>query len=242
MRSNVRSFLTRSAAAIVTTVALTGCLKMDMDMKVSSSEKVSGSVIVGFSDQAIAAMGQKPADFSKEMMKEANTSVKDPKNALPKDAKVDTKAYSKGGFTGVQTTFSNIPISELGKATGAAASAASSAGGSTSSSDTFKIEKKGDSFYFTGSLDTSSIGDIAGGGSGGSSSGTAKKSTAKAAPTTLDPQMEAMISAMGKPEIRFSITFPGTVTKHNGKLSGKTVTWNPGLGSNITMSAVGKTK
>jgi hypothetical protein len=118
MRRNVRTLITHTAAALAATVALTGCIKMDMDMKLSSSEKVSGSVIVGFSDQAITMMGQKPADFSKEMMKEANTSVKDPKNALPKDAKVETKAYSKNGFTGVQTTFSNIPINELGKATG----------------------------------------------------------------------------------------------------------------------------
>jgi hypothetical protein len=235
MRRNIRTFITHTAAALAATVALTGCIKMDMDMKLSSSEKVSGSVIVGFSDQAITMMGQKPADFSKEMMKEANKSVKDPKNALPRGAKVETKAYSKGGFTGVQTTFSDVPISELDKATGAASNAANSAGGATSSSDTFKIEKKGDSFVFTGSLDTSMA-------SGGSSAGgtSATKPGSKAAATTKpDPQADAMIAAMGKSELRFSITFPGKVTKHNGKLSGKTVTWTPALGGNLVMNATG---
>jgi hypothetical protein len=82
------------------------------------------------------------------------------------------------------------------------------------------------------------------GGATGSTSGSkttaAKKTTGKATATTADPQLDAMMSAMGKPELRFSITFPGSVTKHNGKLSGKTVTWTPTFGDNITMSAIGK--
>ncbi len=43
-------------------------------------------------------------------------------------------------------------------------------------------------------------------------------------------------------ELRIAITFPGTVTKHNGKLKGKTVTWVPVMGKKNTMNAIGNVR
>jgi hypothetical protein len=213
MRRTFSTLLARSGALVLGVAALTGCIKMDMDMKLTSDDKVSGSVIVGFSDQAITAMGQKPADFAKEMVKESATQTNDPKNKLPAGSKLSVKAYSKGGFSGVESVFSNMPITELSRATGAASDAAASAGasGGSSSKDDFKIVRKGNTFVFTGAIDMAT-------GDTGSTGG-------------MD------LSSFGKPEMRIAITFPGSVTKHNGKLSGKTVTWVPVLGKKTTMSA-----
>lgn len=202
--------MTKTAALVAGVMALTGCIKMDMDMKVSSDDKVTGTAIVGFSTQALSAMGQKPDAFIKEMLADSQKELKDPKNKLPAGASTSVKAYNKGGFAGVETTFKNMPISELSKATGAASNAANSAGGGSTSSDDFKIVRKGNTFTFSGVM------DMAMGETG-----------------TDGPDL----AALGKPEIRIAITFPGTVTKHNGKLKGKTVTWEPALGKKTTMNA-----
>lgn len=224
MRRN-RAVLPKAAALFAGVFALTGCIKMDMDMKLSSNDKVTGSVIVGFSAEAIKAMGQNPADFAKEMVGDAQ---KEQQGKLPAGASVTVKPYNKGGFAGVETAFKNVPINELQNATGVASDAAASVGGASSGDDDFTIVRKGDSYVFTGVMNLSDMGGETG-------------TTVKGARTTTTMGIPGLdMSKLGKAELRIALTFPGTVTKHNGKLSGKTVTWVPVMGKKTVMNAEGK--
>ena len=144
----MKHFLVRVVAGATTVLALSGCIKLDMDMKIKSNDKIDGSVIVGFSSKLIEMMGQKKADFIKEMQTSVKTSD------LPKGAKTST--YDKNGFVGTQISFKNLPASEFRKATGAAAGAAATSGGT--SGDDFKLVKKDGKWNFTGTMDLKGTG------------------------------------------------------------------------------------
>lgn len=227
MRRNRAVLLSKAAALVAGVFALTGCIKMDMDMKLSSDDKVTGSVIVGFSAEAIKAMGQNPAEFARQLVGDAQ---KEQQNKLPAGASVNVTPYNKGGFAGIETAFKNVPISELPRATGAATEAAASIGGSSSGGDDLKIVRKGDTYVFTGVMNLSDMGGDTG-------------TTVKGARTTTTMGIPGIdMSKLGKAELRIALTFPGTVTKHNGKLSGKTVTWTPVMGKKTVMNAEGKVR
>ena len=149
----MKRFLVRVVAGATAVVALSGCIKLDMDMKIKSNDKIDGSVIVGFSSQLIEMMGQKKADFIKEMQ----TSVK--QSDLPKGAKTST--YDKNGFVGTQISFKDLPASDFRKATGAAAGAAASTSGGASGDD-FKLVKKDGKWNFTGTMDLKGTGSKSG--------------------------------------------------------------------------------
>ncbi len=158
MRRNPAGLLTKTAALVAGVLALTGCIKMDMDMKLSSDDKVSGTVIVGFNGALFEAMGQKPADVIKEMETEAKAELKKPENKL-KTGTVSVKGYNKNGFVGLESSFKGILLTDLKKATGVASDAAASTGGSSASEDDFKIERKGNTYVFTGVMDLSDMAD-----------------------------------------------------------------------------------
>jgi hypothetical protein len=138
----MKRFLARVVAGATAVLALSGCIKLDMDMKVKSNDKIDGTMIVGFSTQLIEMIGQKKEDFLKEM----KTSSAD----LPKGAKASV--YDKKGFVGTQITFKDLPVSDFTKATGAAAGAAATTSGGASSDD-FKLVKKAGKWNFSGTMD-----------------------------------------------------------------------------------------
>jgi hypothetical protein len=215
----------RTAKALAITAgaafALSGCIKLDMDMKVKADTKIDGTMIVAFNEEAMksmesmmAGMGDtnsktpttKPKSFEQQM----KDSVKESQADLPKGS--STKLYKKDGWLGQEIKFSNV---DANVALGAGMSAGSATGGTSSSStDTLKITKKGNTLEMNGSLDL-------GGGS-----------------ETGGGDMTGLMGA-AKPELRIKFSFPGKVTSASkgGKISGNSVTWTPKFGEKVILKA-----
>lgn len=127
-------------------LALSGCIKMDLDMKITKDEKVDGFAIVAFSSQMLEMTGQKKADMVKEIKKDWSK--------LPKGAKAEI--YDKDGFIGQKITFKGMAATEFGKATASAGSTNPTGGG-----DDLKLVKEKGNWKFTGTMDMK--GDVSGG-------------------------------------------------------------------------------
>jgi hypothetical protein len=209
----MKRFLTRVVAGATAVLALSGCIKLDMDMKVKSNDKIDGNLIVGFSTQLIEMMGQKKDAFIKEMQASLKTSD------LPKGSK--TSIYDKNGFVGTQISFKDLPVSEFSKATGAAAGAASTTGGG-SSGDDFKLvkSKDGKSWNFSGTMDLKG-GDTEPG----------------------SPDLSALGSSMkAEVRVKMTFPGKITKHDKAGKVSGNSITWSPKMGESIKMQATANTK
>jgi hypothetical protein len=123
-------------ASLVT--LLSGCIKLDMDIKIKSDEKIDGSAVVAFSDQILSLTGQTKKDFIKELMKD-NSSV-------PKGAK--SEVYDKDGYIGQKITFKDLPAADFGKVVNSASS-----GPAADTSDDLKLVKEKGTWKFTGTMD-----------------------------------------------------------------------------------------
>lgn len=137
--------LTRVVAALVGVLSLSGCIKMDMDMKVRADDKLDGTVVIAFSTQLLQATGQTKKQILDSMKSDSTTSVKGAK----------TSTYDQDGWIGQKITFEGVPASEFAKATGVAAGAAA-ATGQKASGDDFKLVKVGANWQFNGTMDLAS--------------------------------------------------------------------------------------
>jgi hypothetical protein len=116
--------------SLLSTVMLTGCVKLDLALEVNTDSTISGSMIFAVSD-SLADLG---ADAS---------------SGLPAaDSLVDSKAdgvtvtpYKKDGYTGSTYTFDRVPFSAF-KSDG-------------STSNDIKVERIGNQIKLTGALDFS---------------------------------------------------------------------------------------
>jgi len=116
--------------ALLSTVMLTGCVKLDLALEVNTDSTISGSMIFAVSD-SLADLG---ADAS---------------SGLPAaDSLVDSKAdgvtvtpYKKDGYTGSTYTFDRVPFSAF-KSDG-------------STSNDIRVERTGNQIKLTGALDFS---------------------------------------------------------------------------------------
>jgi hypothetical protein len=200
---------------------LSGCIKLDMDVKVSKDEKISGTVIVGLQASVLELLGQTKAEFLKEMK-----TAKD----IPKGAKA--KPYDKGGFVGQEITFTNLPASEFTTVAGAAKGVTAAAGAGLDSSgtdaaaeapspDDIKLEKVNGKWVMTGTLNLSDK---------------AESSDSSAGSFSASGMGDLMKSA----KIRIKMTFPGKIIEHDkwGKVKGNTIEWNPKAGQKVVMKAV----
>ena len=216
----------------ISAFALSGCIKLDMDMKVRADTKVDGTMIVAFSEEAMksfeamgASMGEglndknskTPTTKPKSFQQQTEESVKETQGKLPKGSKA--KLYKKNGWIGQEISFSGV---DAGVALSAGTSAGSTTGG-TADTNKLSIVKKGDSLELNGVLDMG--GDTGGADAGGLG------------------DMSAMMGST-KPELKVKFTFPGKVTSASsgGKISGNSVTWTPVFGKKLIMKAVAKAK
>ena len=112
-------------AALV--ILLSSCIKLNMDLTVSTDNTVSGSAIVAIDKQLLALTGQ-PVDqiFGGDTIAPAGTQG------------ITTKDYEDDTFIGQEITFEGAPIAAL------------SGSGDT---DALKIVREGDIFTVTGTLD-----------------------------------------------------------------------------------------
>lgn len=204
----MKKILRRSALALAAVVALSGCVKMDMDLKLGKDEKVSGTMIVAFASEMLTMMGQTEKQFLADMNKD-NTD-------LPKGA--STKTYKKDGWIGMEYKFSGVPAKEFSSVTqGASAVTASSTG---SSGDDFNLVKVGGKWRFVGSLDAS-------GSSESDSSG--MDPTAMMSMFKNKPELRIKMSFPKKPS--------RCGKDKTAKISGNSAEWSPKIGQKVVMCA-----
>ena len=220
----------RSLAAVAVTVAsafaLSGCIKLDIDMKVKSDTKLDGTMIVAFNEQVMKSFegmadgmstsntkSKTPTTKAKSFEQQTKDGVKKAQAKLPRGS--SAKLYKKDGWLGQEISFKGVDASlVLGVGLNAGATA-----DPTSDTSKLAITKKGDLLLLDGVLDM-------GGGSDGTDAG-------------MD--MSGLMAG-GKPELRVKFTFPGKVAtaSKGGKISGNSVTWTPEFGKKLLMKATAK--
>ena len=118
----------RLLAVGVMGLLLSGCIKLNMDLKINSNDTVSGTMIFAFDKQLLAATGQSAGD------------VLGSGGPIPSSAPgVTMKPYADDKFTGQEFTFDSVPLSQF----------------NTGQADSFNIVREGDVFKVSGVLDLS---------------------------------------------------------------------------------------
>lgn len=221
-----RRSLTAIAVTVASAFALSGCIKLDIDMKVKSDTKLDGTMIVAFNEQVMKSFegmadgmstsntkSKTPTTKAKSFEQQTKDGVKEAQAKLPKGSSV--KLYKQKGWLGQEISFKGVDASLV-------LGAGLNAGATGTSNDTskLKITKSGDSMILDGVLDM-------GGGTGDS--------------TDSGMDMSGLMSG-GKPELRVKFTFPGKVSSASkgGKISGNSVTWTPEFGKKLVMKATAK--
>jgi hypothetical protein len=105
-------------------LALSGCMKVDADLKVNKNETVSGSMLMAVDKEVAEQFGQSPDAFREQIEK----SIKEGAHEG-----VECKSYDDGTYIGSQCTLDDVKFSDMG--------------GSDSG---LKFEKDGDRFVVSG--------------------------------------------------------------------------------------------
>jgi hypothetical protein len=109
-------------------VLMSACLKLDMNLQVSSDNTVSGTIIFAIQKQILELAGGSVDDLFSEA-------------PLPSDAPgVTVKDYEDDTFAGKEISFDSVPITQF----------------SGDTEDELKITREGDVFHVSGTLDLSS--------------------------------------------------------------------------------------
>lgn len=117
--------------AAAATLALSGCMKLDMDLELQSDDTVDGSMTIGMSSALAELAGEDPAAMSAQMREEimADDSIGD----------VRVEDYDDGEYVGTTMHFTGAGLSDFG-------------GGDE---DALRIERVDDEFVVTGRMDLS---------------------------------------------------------------------------------------
>jgi hypothetical protein len=124
MRNRARSVLLVAALLL----ALTGCIKVDADLKVSKDETVSGRMLLAVDKTVAQQLGSSPDKFRQQI----EDSIK--KNA---PTGVSCKAYDEGNYIGTDCTLDKVPFEQM----------------SGSDEGDLQFQKQGDRFVVTGGTD-----------------------------------------------------------------------------------------
>ncbi|WP_152650192.1 LppM family (lipo)protein [Demequina aestuarii] len=165
--------LTRGLAlAVVSTLALTGCVRVEMNVTLDEDDTASGDFIFAMSQELLEIAGEESLD---DLLGGEETI---PGGTTERYESEDENGDGSPDFVGTQTTFSGLPLEEFDAA-----------------GDGLRIFRDGDDYVVSGTADD--LTDQTGG---------------EELPETASATM--------------SVTFPGTVSDHNGELDGTTVTWD----------------
>ncbi len=182
--------------ALALLFALTGCVKLDMDMNVQADDTIDGTLIIAVDKELLKATGQSEAALLKQIEQQGPFSGEN----RPKGGSFSVRPYNSGGKIGQAYTFSAVPLSQFGGGQGG-----------------LSITRKGDRFFVAGVVDMTTD-------------------------TPQTPEEKAVAARFGKTaETRIRITFPGEVLKSNGKIDGRSVTWNPKIGQRSMLTAEART-
>lgn len=181
MRPRIR---TATALGALVVLALSGCMKMDMDIELHADDTVSGTFIVGISNEFADLVGQSPDQMAEEMAAEMV------------DVDGTTVApYADDDYIGTVTTFDAVPLAEWTA--------------SNADDESLRVVREGDEYVVSGVLDLTEAGGM--------------------------EEFGLTIPL----DIRIAVTFPGSVTEHNGTLTGTTVEWVPVAGERLVIDARG---
>ncbi len=207
------------ALAMILTVVLTGCLKMDMDLQVRADDTVDGTMVIAFDSTLLSATGQDPADAVQELLGSGSIVPS------PGPGAVSAQPYNQDGKIGEEYTLTGVPITQFAAKPG--------------DDSTLVITRTGDTFTVSGEMDLSSTGTSSGGTPAPSGTADAVAFTddsPSAAPSLpFDPS-----ALLGSIDVRVRITFPGEVISANGAIDGTSVTWTPKAGEKVTLQAVAR--
>jgi hypothetical protein len=119
----------RLAMIAALALLLTGCLKLDMDLKIGTDNTVSGSMIFAVNKDVLALTGGSVDDLLGS------------DSPLPSDVEgVTSEDYSDDKFVGKKFTFESVPVTEFSDPT---------------DPEALKITRDGDAFVVSGVLDLS---------------------------------------------------------------------------------------
>jgi hypothetical protein len=124
------SVVAKVLAVAAMALLLSSCLKLNMDLTVSSDNTVSGTVIFAVDKELLQATGQS-----------VDQVIGENPIASPGEEGVTTSPYEDDTFVGQRVTFDAVPIAQFAGAEG---------------SDTLQIVREGDEFKVSGVLDLSS--------------------------------------------------------------------------------------
>ncbi|MDQ6875350.1 MAG: hypothetical protein M3042_09865 [Actinomycetota bacterium] len=124
--------LAQSAVAAVALLGLSGCVKLDMDLKVRANSRVDGTVIIAVDKRILDVAGQSQTDFRKQLESQGPFSGSD----RPSQGSFSQHPYQADGRVGETYTFSGVPLAQFaGRNSG------------------LKISRRGDRFFVSGLLD-----------------------------------------------------------------------------------------
>lgn len=108
----IESMNNRARAALVAVaclVALTGCVKVDADLKVNSNETVSGSMQIGVDKKLIESSGQS----LEKVRQQVESGIKETATEG-----VECKAFEDDSFVGSNCTLDEVPFADMGSSSG----------------------------------------------------------------------------------------------------------------------------
>ncbi len=112
-------------------LALSGCFRMDIAIKLEPDDTASGFMVFAISDSVAEAAGQTPEDLWQQMKQSAGDGTFAPDGA-------DVEPYHQDGYTGEKYILHNTPLDDVG-------------GDSEDSS--LSIKREGDEYVVTGRFD-----------------------------------------------------------------------------------------
>lgn len=130
----MKRIFTALASAVLVMLVTTGCMKLDMNLKVAGNDTVSGSVTMAFTKTLMDYAKQNGGDTSS--LKSSELFAKQPG--------VTVKDYSDGEFEGTTYTFASVPLKKFA---------------AKNDSTSLSIVRKGSDIVVSGSLDTSGGGE-----------------------------------------------------------------------------------
>ena len=99
----IRRRIISTAALGVAALALTGCMRMQVNATIGEDDTVDGTVVMAMSDEILALVGDQADDLWAE-------------SGFEGDEGVTVEDYAKDGYTGKQYTFEGTPIDEFSDA------------------------------------------------------------------------------------------------------------------------------
>jgi hypothetical protein len=135
-----------AVVALLATVLLGGCLKLDADFTVSDDDTVAGTFVFAVDKQLLALTGQDASSLTEQVQSGLETDA-------PTAGTISAEPYEDDDFVGATVTFSDVPLDDF------------NVPGAEGPGDALTITHDGDEFQVSGQLDFE-LGELPGGEGG----------------------------------------------------------------------------